>query len=54
MEVIAPNMPKLLLRRIADQHFQAADKDNSNSIDEKEFIIVYTELLKEFPLAENI
>ena len=48
VQQITPSMPKLLVKRIADLHFQAADKDGSNAIDENEFLSVYAELLKEY------
>lgn len=52
MEQILPNMPRLLVRRIADLHFQTVDKEGSNAIDENKFLLVYAELLKEY--SENL
>jgi len=53
VQQITPNMPTLLLKRIADLHFQAADKDGSEAIDEQEFLVVYSDLLKEYSPPEE-
>jgi len=52
VQQITPNMPKLLVKRIADLYFQVADKDRSQAIDEQEFLSVYSDLLKEYVAPE--
>ena len=50
MEQILPNMPRLLVRRIAELHFNTVNQ--GSGIDENKFIQVYSDLLKEYP--ENL
>jgi Ca2+-binding EF-hand superfamily protein len=47
IQQIHPNMPKIFLERIANLHFQSIDL-KSGGIDQDEFLVVYSELMKEF------
>jgi len=40
-------MGKILLRRIADMHFQRADANGDEELDEVEFLLTFNEMLLE-------